>query len=222
MNQSRSHSSNRAFTLVEMIGVLAIIAVLAVVIAPKVFGAIRSSRINATLLSVETFATATTEFVGKYGTLPTTNANGRIDDLLRTTGYVDDRFSSKIGLQADIYAKEGANWTRNNTGTWVQAGGVNQSANSRIICLVSNTTDPSAANGANYQLDGTTNLPTGARVVSAVLESVPIAEAREFSERIDGDAMSSADNAADADGKVVYRAPSGAGLTDVYIYMLHQ
>ncbi len=220
MNRTHRSSAKRGFTLVEMIGVLAIIAVLAVVIAPKVFSAIRSSRINGTLVSIDAYKTAAAEFVGKYGTLPVTTANNRLDDLFIAAGLIDERFSAKIGLQADVYATAGGTWARGATGVWAPTGGSSQASLSRIISLNRNANPPNTANGANYRLNGTTDMPTGARIVSAVLESVPEAEARELSERIDGQALSTAAGA-DALGKVVYNAPTG-GVTDVYIYMMHQ
>lgn len=221
MKQSHPTQSKRAFTLVEMIGVLAIIAVLAVVIAPKVFGAIRASRINGTLVSMETYKTAATDFVGKYGMLPTTNNNSRIDDLFIAAGLIDERFSAKIGQQADVYAKDGATWARGTNGNWSASGGANQTSASRIICNVSNTASPETASGRNFRLDGKTDVASGARVLSAMLESVPEAEARELSERVDGEGLSTT-SGADSLGKVVYAAPGNNGLTDVYIYMMHQ
>ena len=220
MEKSSTPHAKKGFTLVEMIGVLAIIAVLAVVIAPKVFNAIRSSRINGTLVSIDTFKTITTDFVGKYGTLPLTNNNSRIDDLFIEAGLSDERFSAKIGLQSDVYAIAGATWTRGANGAWTAAGGSSQTATSRIICRASNTTAPNTAGGSNFQLDGVKNLPSGARVVSAFLESVPEAEARELSQRLDGDALSTT-TGADAKGKVVYNTPAN-GVADVYVYMIHQ
>ena len=220
MNHTHRSTAKRGFTLVEMIGVLAIIAVLAVVIAPKVFSAIRSSRINGTLVSIDAYKTAAADFVGKYGSLPVTGNNSRLDDLFIASGLLDERFSAKIGLQADVYATAGAAWTRGANGAWAANGGSNQTALSRIISLNSNTNAPNTANGANYQLNGTTNIASGSRVVSAVIESVPEAEARELSERVDGQALSTT-SGADAKGKVVYNTPNG-GVVDVYIYMMHQ
>jgi hypothetical protein len=48
-------------------------------------------------------------------------------------------------------------------------------------------------------------------------------EARELSLRVDGDAYTEATTAtADDRGKVVYAAPNAAGITNVYIYVVHQ
>lgn len=217
---SFSNARRSGFTLIEMIGVLAIIAILAVVIVPKVFDAIRSSKINSTLVSIDTYRTGVVDFVAKYGTIPTTGKKNRIDDLLMEVGLVDERFSSKLGSQSDIYAKAGGSWSRNSSGVWSASGGSNQNSLSRIICSSGNSAAPESANGSNFRLDGSNDLPAGSRIVCAVIEDALEADAREMSERVDGMEMST-DSGADGKGKVVYAAPSN-GITDVYIYMIHQ
>jgi prepilin-type N-terminal cleavage/methylation domain-containing protein len=217
---SRSHRAG--FSLVEMIGVLAIIAILAVIIVPRVFSTIASSRITNTVASVNSAKTTISEFAGKYGTIPVTNANARIDDLLLTAGMLDSRFQVKVGTQPASPPVAGATWT-NTSGTWTAAGGANQNGQSRLICLTSTTATPSTANGANYQLDGSTDLPSGARVVSASVVNCTAADALELSKRIDGESLSqAAAGTADDEGKVVYRAPNAQGLTTVYVYLAHQ
>ncbi len=221
MNKLR-HSARAGFSLVEMIGVLAIIAILAVIILPKVFSTIASSRVTNAAASINTMKTAVTDFSGKFGTLPITNANSRLDDLFFTAGLIEGRFTTKIGTQPTATPPAAATWTRTG-GNWVAAGGASQATQSRLICLASNTTAPSTANGANYRLNGTANLPAGARVVSAVIPGVTGAQARELSTIIDGEALTAADNAtADTSGKVVYNTPNAQGITNAYIYLVHQ
>jgi prepilin-type N-terminal cleavage/methylation domain-containing protein len=216
-----SRRPQTGFSLVEMIGVLAIIAVLAVIIVPKVFSTIASARITNAASSVGAIKTAIAEFAGKYGTIPLTTNNSRIDDLLFTDGLMEGRFIVKIGTQPANPPAAGATWTRA-AGAWTETGGTVQTAQSRVICLASNPTPaPSAAAGANFRLNGTANLPAGARVVSAVLVNVTGNEAREVSLRIDGETYTPALNAADNVGKVAYAAPV-AGVTTVYIYIAHQ
>ena len=219
---SRSVLRQSGFSLIEMIGVLAIIAILAVVIVPKVFTTIEGSRVTAAVSSINAVKSAVTDFSGKYGTIPATVANSRIDDLLLTAGYLDSRFTVKIGTPPATPPIAGATWTYAN-GVWTAAGGASQATQSRIIRLTSNNTAPSTANGPNYQLDGVTDLPAGSLVVSAVLVNVTGSQAQQLSLKIDGDPYSAA-NATTADnaGKVVYNTPSAAGLTTVYIYLAHQ
>ncbi len=219
---SLRRSSRSAFSLVEMIGVLAIIAILAVVIVPKVFSTIASSRITNAVASITSMKAAVTDFAGKYGTLPVTNNNARIDDLLLADGLLDSRFVVKIGAQPGANPVAGATWTRTN-GAWTSSGGSSQTGQSRIISRPSNTTVPSTAVGSNFRLNGTTNLPAGARIVSAVLVNITAQEARELSLRMDGDAYSeAATGTADDRGKVAYRVPNGQGLTTAYVYITHQ
>ena len=211
------------FSLVEMIGVLAIIAILAVVIVPKVFSTIASSRVTSAVGSTNSMKTAVTEFAGKYGTLPLTTANNRLDDLLVTAGILDTRYLVKIGTQPGAVAVAGGTWS-NATGAWVATGGASQATQSRLICLTSAPAAVPGAAGTNYMLDGVTALPAAARVVSAVITGLTINDARELSLKIDGDTMTQPVSSALADtaGKVAYAAPGGAGTTTAYIYLAHQ
>jgi len=227
MNISPRHmmSTRRqaGFSLIEMIGVLAIIAVLAVIIVPKVFSTIASARLTSAVSSVGAMKSSVVEFAGKYGTLPVTANTSRLDDLLVADGLIDGRFAVKIGTPQTIPAIAGGTWKRAN-GVWAATGGTAQTNQTKLICLASTTGVPSAANGANYRLDGVVgnNLPVGARVVSAVIFGVTGTEAKELSFRIDGDACTEADTStADDRGKVVYAKPTAAGTT-VYIYIVHQ
>src|SRR5664279_518890 len=56
-----------AFTLIEMIGVLAVIAILAALLIPKVFSAINDARVNNAAVSIETIKTATADHYGRFG-----------------------------------------------------------------------------------------------------------------------------------------------------------
>ena len=211
------------FTMIEMIGVLAIIAILAVIVVPKVFSTIAGSRVTSAVASINAARSSLTEFCGRFGTIPITTTNSRIDDLLVAANLLDNRFVVKIGTQPTSTLATGATWS-NTTGAWVATGGNSQATQSRIICLASTTNNPSAANGANFRLNGvaTTNLPVGSRVVSAVIVGVPISEARNLSLSIDGEPLSTPlaqATAADNNGKVVYAA---GVTTTVYVYLAHQ
>ena len=217
----RLFNHQRGFSLVEMIGVLAIIAILAVVIVPKVFSTIASSRVTNAVGSITSVKSAVTDFSGRYGTVPLTTANSRFDDLLITTGLLDSRFVVKIGTQPANPIVAGAVWT-NVAGVWTAAGGASQAAQSRIISLVSSVAAPSAAAGANFRLDGVTDLPANSLVLSAVIVGITAIEAQSLSLKIDGAALSQPTTAtADNNGMVVYAAPV-AGITTAYVYLTYQ
>lgn len=207
------------FSLVEMIGVLAIIAILAVIIVPKVFATISSSRVTNTVASINSVKSAVTEFAGKYGTIPVTNNNSRIDDLLVQLGFMESHFVVKLGTQPTSTTLPGATWAASSPWTPYTNPGNAQTTLSRVICVNSNAASVPGANGSNYRLDGSTNLPAGARVVSAVVVGITPTEARELSLRIDGEALTpTTTGVADTSGKVTYTA---AGTT-AYIYIAHQ
>src|SRR5947209_15739227 len=63
----QNRKSSQGFTLIEMIGVLAVIAILASMLIPRVFEAINSARVNATAVACETIKTAAADHYGKYG-----------------------------------------------------------------------------------------------------------------------------------------------------------
>src|SRR5258706_4285646 len=56
-----------AFTLIEMIGVLAVIAILASLLIPKILNAINDAKINNAVVSYNTIKTHCMEHYGKYG-----------------------------------------------------------------------------------------------------------------------------------------------------------
>jgi prepilin-type N-terminal cleavage/methylation domain-containing protein len=81
-----SSRKQRGFTLIEMIGVLAVIAILASLLVPKVFGAIRDAQINGTALSVATIKTAVVDHYGKYNTLSQWSSNNTLVNLTFSGG----------------------------------------------------------------------------------------------------------------------------------------
>jgi len=77
--------NERGFTLIEMIGVLAVIAILAAIVAPKIIDAIRESRINALAEEIKTIETAVANYYRDTGQLPAAHYSGQTTnkDLLR-------------------------------------------------------------------------------------------------------------------------------------------
>ena len=60
----------RAFTLIEMIGVIAIISILATVLLPKVQSAIARSKVSSTVLVFNTLKTVVVDYYSRSNTFP--------------------------------------------------------------------------------------------------------------------------------------------------------
>lgn len=212
----------QAFTLVEMIGVLAIIAILASLLIPRVFQAIGDSKISNTASTCNSIKAAVNEYYGRYGliagpkgvvlTLSGTPAIAEDWDLttLVAEGFAEKPFSVKIGNG--------------------KMGSANSGSRLRVIDISDNTTNTAPADATadlaegGYNLDGasTTNDISGALLVEAVIEQVDAQDARDFNDRIDGANLGATNlTSADQAGRVKYTAPV-AGKTSVRVYLAHR
>jgi prepilin-type N-terminal cleavage/methylation domain-containing protein len=201
------------FTLIEMIGVLAVIAILAALLLPKVFSAIADAKINNAVVSTETIKTACADHYGKYGRFNTsfgTNITAApiltYDTNLLFEALIDKPFQTKLGT----------NWAI-----------VMAKCETAATTVTAPNTDPTgtASGESSYCLDGVggKNQATGDLVMEAVLQGVAQADAQAISLRIDGPALTPASSASGDDfvGRVKYSNASG-GPTTVYIYLTHR
>jgi len=105
---NEKQSSRRGFTLIEMIGVLAVIAILAALLIPKIFTAIGNAQINSTAESIATVKTALADHYAKFGSLLSSNGLTQMsaqvassisnyDVILVNEGFLEKPFSCAIG-----------------------------------------------------------------------------------------------------------------------------
>src|ERR1043166_1208376 len=201
MSPSRKHAL-KGFTLIEMIGVLAVIAILASLLIPKIYEAINNSRISNSALSYNTIKTALADHYAKYGTLNSSNGNtiatpiSKFDQVLVAEGFLDKLFQVKIG----------------DTNTHVE-----------VLSAAGNVGVTTGGDGT-FDLDGngSNNDAQGSAVVQCVITGVTGGDALALSTLLDGAAMSAPDaSTADSQGRVKYAAPGGTNTT-VYIYVTHR
>src|ERR1051325_4630325 len=109
-NNSIRRNRRQGFTLIEMIGVLAVIAILAALLVPKIFEAINNAKVNNAAVSCNTVKTALADHYAKFGTIPVDGSSGtpvnltpgvgaatNYDQVLLKEGFLDKPFAVKIG-----------------------------------------------------------------------------------------------------------------------------
>jgi type II secretory pathway pseudopilin PulG len=189
-----------------MIGVLAVIAILAALLIPKIFTAINNARVNNAAVTAGTIKSAIADHYAQWGSLAVDGSSGTasaltvpytgFDKVLLGEGFLDKPFQVKIG-----------DGTTNN-----------------VIQLRACVAGTTAANASNSGYDlagvGTTNTATGSYVAEAVITGVAATDAKELNDRVDGVSLGAA-SGADLLGRVKYADPSG-GSTTVYIYLTHR
>jgi type II secretory pathway pseudopilin PulG len=214
-----------AFTLIEMIGVLAVIAILAAVLIPKVFEAINSSRINNTAMSCQGAKTALIDHYAKFGGLYvdgsvnppialTVPQAAQFDLVLLGEQLMDKAFNTKIGLP------------NNSVGTATRVSLVSLAGVALGGAVTGAETDPA------FDLAGLgTNSITGSFTAVAIIKDVAALDAWELSNRIEGRGksgtagdLSETDSlTADLRGRVKYAAPIGVPpITTVCVYLTHR
>ncbi len=177
-----------AFTLIEMIGVLAVIAILAALLIPKIFEAINNARISNALVSYNTVKTACMDHYAKYGGINST-ANGAVltvpinnyDNLLLSESFLDKPFLVKVG-----------------TNSFVQ-----------VVAAGASPYDL-AGNGVYDTTNGT-------YVVEAVIQGVPAGDAKDINDRLDGATGAFLWASPDTKGRVRYDAALAGGTVNIYI-----
>ena len=95
----KTNNKNNAFTLIEMVGVLAVIAILAALLVPKIFAAINDSRFSNTVASINSCKTATMDYFGKTGSIP---LDGAFDTTLVSSNCLERPLACKIATSSLI------------------------------------------------------------------------------------------------------------------------
>ncbi|MDI1335800.1 MAG: type II secretion system protein [Lacunisphaera sp.] len=247
MNRIRRYKNLQGYSLLELVLVLAIVSVLVGLLLPKGFDALRNARIQEVKSACNTLKTALTDLItmpGGSGSIPrtegtniptsgaalsgttdTAKGNGaRLDTILLALGKIERPLSLRMGSQ--VYTSTGSG----NEMAWSQAaqafvmtpdaaplrdwsGVTRAEARTANPALV-----PSAAQGANFRLDGVTNRNANVIVAYLVIRSCPAKDAYELALSMNAPQLAPVEGAACDAGLVAYAAPLN-GVTDVYVYL---
>ena len=175
----KSDTNNKSgFTLIEMIGVIAVIAILAAFVTPKVMQAIQDSRVTRFAGEINSYKSAVTRWYKDIGSLQSLTPAGALtardasfqDALISTSGntgllwarwngpYIDSVSNTSIGTTLTIRTRTG--------GTVTGA--------------------PRANNETEFDLDDdNVNDMSGRQVVSLVLTGVSLADFKKLDNMID-------------------------------------
>ncbi len=162
----------------------------------------------------------------------------RLDQILVSAGICDQPLRFAMGNQAAFVSGEGSDleWSLRRRAFFMNDGSGAASATatvtrdwsacSRLEARYSVPSQaPSSALGANFRLDGASNLPANAVVAYVLLKEVPFKDAVELALAVNGEALTLDPAAATGhqeQGAVVFQRPAaGAATTDVYIYIAH-
>ena len=237
----------RGFSLLELVLVLAIVAVLVGLLLPKGFDALRNARVQQVAQTVKTLKTALVQFIsmpGGSGSLPRTEGTGipcsgaalsgatdiakrnaaRLDAVLLTAGKLEGPLSLRMGSQAFVSSGAGNEIAWNQASQTFQmtpdaAPQRNWSGATRVEARSSAPgTLPSVALGANFRLDGVTDLAANLVVAYLVIPGCPAQDAFDLATQMNGPQLAPIAGAACDTGVVAYAIPTN-GVTDVYIYL---
>ncbi|MGC8742369.1 MAG: type II secretion system protein [Verrucomicrobiia bacterium] len=189
------------FTLIEMIGVIAILSILFSLLIPKIFDAIEDSKIDVILKTYDTVKSAVATHIAKNnGKIVDRNGNlitysRTVDSELVAQGFLSGRIADKIGIGST-----------NPLYTWLGIGVIDGQLTQW-----------------DFNGDGVIDLKDDSdRIVKIKIGSLPRKIAWQVSKRIDGETLSATDiNSADTKGSVIYGASHGSGdvITEVFIYI---
>jgi len=204
--------TRRAFSLIELIGVVAILAILTALVlprvtsgkrAPEVIQTVSEAKLTQTAVALQTLPSIITAHVAQSGSLAAVKGTPLVfaevyDDFSRvllTEGLIDRPLTVTLG-----------------TGSVLRL---------RKVSALTAASPLNAFDGA-YDLSGTgQNAVVGAAyVVELVIFGVNEVEARAINDRIDGPGLGRLAGArGDVNGRVIYPPPGVDGRTEVHVYV---
>jgi len=224
--KEKSDKADQGFTLIEMIGVLAVVAVLAAMILPKVFDVIASSKIDALAAAVKTYETAVTQYYVDIGSVLPLNASGIPQTQNNGNSATARSLAARLTLSSSDILVMGTNlWPKFN-GPYLEKFdtssppglGTNMYMPARVAVSYGMAT---TGNNRGWDLkgdDGNSDLKSGANVVYFRLTGIGEDDFLELDRIIDTD-IGSNDTEKELRGRAKWYSGSGGTL---YLYLAHR
>ena len=203
----------QAFSVLELVGVLAILAILTSLLLPRISHVVQrqttrqtinEAQITEAVIALQSLNTALNAHLAQYGCLACQNGKPLIfpetydafGQVLLIEGLIERPF--QLGISKTCMLRL------------------------RRISGLTSASAIDALNGA-YDLNGDgKNDVVGTIVVEAVLPELDETEARALKDRIDGPRPGSGGANRDLSGRVVCLAPGPDGRTEVHVYLMHK
>ena len=210
----RCNAVQGGFSFVELIGVLAVIAILACVVVPRisrqadparVAGAVNQAQVAEVLASVQAIQTAAAQHCARFGSLasrkgtpfPVAATYDQYDSILLSEQLLDRPFWSKLGTRATVRLMK-----------------IDRSSWAGRLGFVEGVYDLSGRGG--------NDVAGAAYLLEAVISGVTEAEAEALNDGLDGPALGANPGEDDSRGKVTYGGGDPAKPREVHIYITHQ
>ena len=217
--------SETGFTLIEMIGVLAVIGVLAALILPKVFAVVADSRVTGLVSAIKTYETGVTKYYADIGTVLPIDVNGIPKQQAVGNSSIPLSLPARLTLSASDPKNNGKGLWPKFRGPYVEKFDTNQTPGlgaqmyipSEVVVTYGTAVTPT---NAGFALKGDTSnsdIPTGSNVAYLKITALSAEDFRALDGIVDKDIGTTP-----AEKELRGRAKYDVATTTALIYLAHR